>query len=100
MVRVTHEDASGRRWTVLVPAGREDEAERGIVVGPPDVGALGLPEAVAVRLHNELHARGLLDKRSMRGKRIIEEIRAAVAAAYRVDVNGVLALYEPTKGDG
>lgn len=100
LIRVTHEDDSGRRWEVLVPEGREQDAPYGIIVGPPDVRPLGLPESVAVRLHNELHARGLLDKRSLRGRRIIDDVRAALAAAYRVDVYGVLALYEPSKGEG
>lgn len=101
LVRAVYEDDDGRRWTVLVPPGREADASMGIVVGPPDLGALGLPAPVALRLHNELQGRGLLNSSDLRGKQ--PDIFAALQAAYRVDVAAVLNLYaraEQEGGDG
>lgn len=89
--RMTWEDDSGRKWTVLVPAGHPEEAERGMVIGPPDLSALGLPEPVAVRLHNELHARGLLTLGDLRGRE--REIGAALQAALHVDTAAIVSAY-------
>ncbi len=91
MVRAVHTDMLGRRWAVLVPEGRQAEAALGVPVGPPDLSGLGLPEAVMVRLHNELHDRGILTERESR--RRVPEVFAALQAAYRVDVAAVVSLY-------
>lgn len=89
--RAVYEDETGRRWTVLVPAGHPEEAERGMVLGPPDLAGLALPEAQAVRLHNELQARGLLTAADLKGRE--REVFAALQAAFQVDSAAVLAAY-------
>lgn len=91
MVKVKHVSADGRFWAVLVPEGHEDEAAYGVQLGPPDLSSLGLPEAQAVRLHNELYNRGILSERDAR--RRTAEVAAALAAALRVDVQAIMALY-------
>jgi hypothetical protein len=75
----------------MVPPGREADAALGIVLGPPDLTGLRLPEAVAVRLHNELHSRGLLTEQDAR--RRPAEVYAALQAAYRTDVAALLSIY-------
>lgn len=91
MVRVNYEDVEGRWWVVLVPQGHEDESHMGIPVGPPDLSPLGLPEALEIRLHNQLFQRGLLTARDIRGR--AKEVFAAVQSAYQVDVAAVTGLY-------
>ena len=92
MVRSSYQDDEGRWWAVLVPPGHEGEASMGIPIGPPDLESLGLPEAVEVRLHNQLFNRGLLTARDLKGRG--QEVFAALQAAYRVDQASVTALYQ------
>ena len=92
LVRTSHQDPEGRWWVVLVPVGHEGDAHMGIPVGPPDLTSLGLPEAVEVRLHNQLFQRGLLTARDLKGRG--KEVFAAIQAAYRVDMASVTALYQ------
>ena len=92
--RAVYEDETGRRWTVLVPAGRPEDAALGVVVGPPDLrDALGAvwPEARLVALHNELQARGLLTLRDV--KQRAAEVTAAIMAALRTDALAIMAAY-------
>lgn len=89
--RADYTDETGRTWAVLVPVGHPEQAEMGMVIGPPDLSDLGLPEAITVRLHNELHARGLLTGYDLRGRE--REIVAALQAALRVDAQTILAAY-------
>lgn len=89
--RAVYEDETGRKWTVLVPVGHPEEAERGMVLGPPDLAGLNLPEAQAVRLHNELQARGILTARELRGRE--REVFAALQAAFHVDTAAILGAY-------
>lgn len=96
LVRATYEDDDGKRWMVLVPKGRESEASMGIVLGPPDVSTLGLPPAVAFRLHNELFDRGIIELTDATKR--TQEIFAALQAAYRIDVVRVLSLYAAQEG--
>jgi len=70
----------------------ETDVSLGIILGPPDVCALGLPDEVAVRLHNELFNRGLITSKDIKGR--AQEVFAAIQAAYRVDTAAVLSLYE------
>ncbi len=91
LVRVTYEDAEGRRWMVEVPFGQEGEAEMGIPVGPPDLSSLGLPEEMEIRLHNQLFHRGLLARRDLRGRG--QEVFAAYQAALGVSTAAIMSLY-------
>lgn len=56
MRQVEYTDERGRKYLVSLPDNVPDsEAEKGILIGPPDVvDALGLYEPLATRLHNEL----------------------------------------------
>jgi hypothetical protein len=61
MMIVTHVDELERRSVIQVPEGTpETRWGQGILVGPPDLSALGLPEEVTTRLHNELFHRGIV----------------------------------------
>lgn len=92
MKQVSYTDETGRRWAVLVPdQAVADEYRSGVPVGPPPTDHVGLPEDVAVRLHNELHDRGILTERDAR--RRSEEIAAALRAALRVDVTRIMAAF-------
>lgn len=90
----TYTDETGRLWAVQLPDGVPDsEAARGLVVGPPEINAdaFEIPEETAVRLHNELFHRGLIRLRDV--QRHPSEVASAIRAAYRIDVQRVMALY-------
>lgn len=87
LVQRQHQDDTGRIWTMLVPE-HETNAALGISLGPPDTTELGLPEDIAVRLHNQLNQRRVFTFAD--GKHRINEIEAALKAALRVDVMKVL----------
>lgn len=89
--RVLYEDETGRRWTVLVPEGHPEQAEMGMVLGPPDTSSMGLPEDIAVRLHNELQDRGLLTRDDLRHRE--RELQAALQAALRLNVQRLMGAY-------
>ncbi len=93
MARTDYTDDAGRRWAVLVPVGHEDEAELGIILGPPDLRDTlpDLPEIIAVALHNELYARGLITERDVTGRG--GEVRAALQTILRLDVETILQAY-------
>lgn len=79
-------------WAVLMPENDDSDPSMGIPLGPPDFSELGLPEDTAVRLHNQMFARGILTKADLRGKQ--REIFAAIQAAYKVDISRVTAVYD------
>ncbi len=91
LVRVIHEDSDGRLSVVLVPEGRESESERGILVGPPDLSPLNLPEDIEIALQNQLVNRNLLTQQSLRGRG--HEVVAALQSALKVSANRVMQLY-------
>lgn len=81
------------RFVVELPDGASDgEAYLGILVGPPYLESLGLPDEVRVRLNRELNARGLITKNDVRNR--TGEVFAALQAAFKIDVARVLNLYE------
>ena len=92
LVGVDWKDDDGLWWRVWVPADKPEDGALGIPVGPPDTSPLGLPVEVQRRLHNQLHRRGLITKRDLRGR--AQEVVAALQVAYRVDAVAVMALYE------
>ena len=91
---VDYQDGRGRWYRTRLPEeASDDQAAQGILVGPLDVvDGLGLPEAVATRLHNQMHARGLWTVRE--AVRRSHEVMAALQAAYRVDTAAVIAAFE------
>ncbi len=92
MRRVDYCDDSGRTWRTILPDDADDSAAPlGVPVGPPDLSGLRLPREVAVRLHNQLHARRIFTLRDAR--RRTHEVVAALQAAYRVDATRVIQEY-------
>ncbi len=92
LVRQDYEDESGRMWAVMMPEDSDLPPSMGIPLGPPDSSGLHLPEEVAVRLHNQLHARGMFTKQDIKGRH--KEVFAAVQAAFKVDVAKVTGLFD------
>jgi hypothetical protein len=93
MMIVTHVDELERRSVIQVPEGTpETRWGQGILVGPPDLSALGLPEEVTTRLHNELFHRGIVRRGDAKLRR--PEVQAALSAALRIDVEHIITLYE------
>jgi hypothetical protein len=89
---VRHTDDFGRTYRVLIPVGAPDEeAEHGLVLGPPDLSALGLPHEIEIRLHNALEGRGVITARDASDNP--DEITRAVRAALKVSTQSVQAIY-------
>lgn len=81
-------EIDGRMYVVQVP---DDELDysRGLVVGPPDLDVLELPQDITDRLHNELFVRGLITKKRLQR----EQVFAALQAALQVSTEKIIALY-------
>jgi len=90
---VDYQDERGRKYRVRLPdEASDDEAADGVPVGPVEVAdALGLPEPVATRLHNELHRRGLWNLREV--KRRPDALLGALQATLNVDVQVLLKAF-------
>lgn len=83
----------GKKYRVQVPDEAAEELwQYGIVLGPPDLSSLGLPPSIEVRLHNELHVRGLIQKKDL--DRRTPDVVAAIQAALKLDALCVIALYD------
>ncbi len=91
LVRAQYEDATGRLWAVWLPEGDAD-ATKGVPIGPQDTSGLGLPDDVAVALHNQLFHRRLFNWADLRHNQ--RELLAAIQSAYKVDAGKVNNLYE------
>ena len=90
---VEYSDSDGRRFLANLPFGVPDsQAQNGIPLGPPSLSSLGLPLDAEVRLHNELFERGILTEQDAR--RRINDVAAAIRAAFRTDVHRILAVYQ------
>lgn len=89
---VTYKDTMGRLFKVSLPDDAPDsDAMFGIVVGPPELDALGLPPDIEVRLNNQLFTRGIFTP--LDAKRRREDITNALIAALKVDTNRLIELY-------
>lgn len=92
MTTVDWSDDDGRRHRVQVPEGcPEDMYPEGIPVGPPSLASLALPLQIEVRLHNQLHSRGLFSARD--ALRRPGELQAALQAALKLDVQTLQTLF-------
>ncbi len=91
LVEVEHIDEDGLRWRVLVPKSDREHTERGIVIGPPDLTSLGLPDDIHKVLHNALYNRGIIRARDVR--RRMPDVFAALQSAYRVDATMIANAY-------
>lgn len=100
MKRATYKDETGRIWVTSIPdEAPESMAPLGVPVGPPDTSDLGLPDAVAIRLHNELARRRLFTAADVR--RRTSEVVGALQAALRVDAGKIVAAYvRVERGEG
>lgn len=89
MSEAVYEDELGRKFKVMVPDGGDPEF--GVVIGPPYLDELGLPDSVMVRLHNELFYRRLFTLADVR--RRPQDIDGALRAAFKLDVQKVMEAY-------
>lgn len=93
MKQVTWTDKAGKRTEVLLPDDAPNtNAHMGVVIGPPNLAALKLSKETEIRLHNGLHSRGILTLAQARAKRV--EVFAALQAAFRVDTDAIINLYD------
>jgi hypothetical protein len=94
---VDYTDADGRVWRVRVPDGcPEDMYASGVPVGPPSLGALGLPLEIEVRLHNQLHRRQLWTRKAVLARP--NDVQGALQAALKVDMQRLQLLYLNEQG--
>jgi len=86
-------EREGRKYKVQVPDGAPEAMwPAGIIIGPPDLSSLNLDYETETRLHNELFNRGLITLRDTRKR--IQEIQAALQAAFRVDAGTIMEAYQ------
>lgn len=93
MKQVEYTDERGRKYIVSLPTNVPDsEAEKGILIGPPDVvDVLGLYEPLATRLHNELFVNKLWTvKEVRRNPKLLFSIFQRV---LKVDVHRLMSAY-------
>ena len=92
MRQAKYTDILGRVWVTYIPDGvPESDASMGVPVGPPSMDPLGLPQDIAIALHNELVARGLLTARDIKRRR--QDVVAALRSALKISVPDVVRLY-------
>lgn len=92
-MNVAVSDAAGRMTVRVVPDGAHERTwAAGVVLGPPDLSVLQLPEEVTTRLHNELFNRQIIRRSDARRARA--EVVAALMAALRVDADRIIQAYE------
>lgn len=89
MDEVVYTDELGRKFKVVVPQGGDPEF--GVVIGPPYLDGLELPDSVMVRLHNELFYRRLFTLADVRRRPI--DVDGALRAALKLDVQKILEAY-------
>src|SRR3989304_3732166 len=91
MRQSSYTDSDGRKWAVWLPEGvPERAASLGRPLGPPPLD-LALPEELAVKLHNELFARGLFTYEDV--KRRPQEVVEAVRGVIRLTRARVMGAY-------
>jgi hypothetical protein len=89
----THKDhMTGRMYRVLLPDGaNDDEAQMGIIVGPPDLDSLGLPERMQTELHNRLFLQGVFTLKDTRARR--GDVIAALQGTLKLDAERIIQCY-------
>lgn len=96
MREVKYEDKQGRLWLVRLPDHAPDsDAAMGIIVGPPPMNELGLPEEIAIRLHNQLYHRGLFTLKDVERRR--QEVVGAIQVTLKLSMQHILAVYRNHK---
>lgn len=88
MERIVHTDEKGRKYDAW--KGLEDMI---VIIGPPEgmVDELKIPEPFATNLHNILHARGLLNYRTVSVKSQV--LLGALQEALNIDVQRLNEAY-------
>lgn len=89
MEEAAYTDDIGRNFVVFVKPGTDPA--KGVIKGPQPLDNLGLDQDTMVRLHNELHARGLITHRD--AMRRPQEVLAAIQQALKVNVQRVQNAY-------
>lgn len=97
-MRVNYKNERGYKYLVEIPDEFQDEPELGIIIGPPDLESLGLPENYEVKLNNQLFDRQLFNWSDVR--RRPDDIRAALKATLRVDEQAIIRLYKEERSNG
>lgn len=96
MKQVTYTNAKGKKYEVMLPdAAPDSEASKGIVLGPPDL-QLNLPDEIDVRLHNQLHSRGIFKLSDALKSR--QNLYNALIATLGVDVDTIIAQFGVNDG--
>lgn len=90
-------DSVGRKSKVRIPDDAPDShAQFGVLIGPPDLSGLELPQELEVKLNNELYNRNLLTLRDVKARP--QEVQYALQATLKVDVTRILNLYAGESG--
>lgn len=93
MKEVEYTDDRGRLFKVLIPeSDNVEKARHGIVIGPPELDDLGLPESVMIALHNQLYYRGLFTLKEVNRRRM--DVIGALQAALGVNVERIINIYK------
>ncbi len=89
-----YSDEKGRNWATLLPDGVPDsEAAMGLLLGPPSMEPLGLPEEIEIRLHNQLFYRRLFTFEDVRRRRA--DVASALQSTLKVDAQAIVDIYTP-----
>jgi len=93
--RVQWTDGDGCWYISLLPNYEPDSnARMGLLLGPPDLRPMGLPDDIRVRLNHELVHRDILTTQDASRRR--SDVLAAIRSALLVDTERLLALcYSP-----
>lgn len=84
-----HTVIDGRHVVVQIPEG--EDPRYGIVIGPPDLSHLGLPQEIETKLSNELYARGFITKKDVMRNR--QELTYALISAFGITVDKIMECY-------
>ncbi|MEE8360815.1 MAG: hypothetical protein V3R71_01605 [Gemmatimonadales bacterium] len=92
MRQVRYTDSTDRIWITSIPDDAPNgHASMGLIVGPPDLSALELPEPLAIRLHNALVERDILTWHDFRRNRAA--VLGALKWALKADIQALEILY-------
>lgn len=92
MRQAAYVDEKGRHHAVLLPDGVPDEdAAKGLPLGPPILSDLGLTEEQETRLHNQLFSRRLFTAKDVRARRI--DVVGALMSSLKIDAERIVQIY-------
>lgn len=92
MRTTSYVDEEGRHHAVQLPEGvSEEDASKGIPLGPPSLEPLGLPKEQEIRLHNQLFSRRLFTAKDVRKRRV--DVLAALMWSFKVNAEAIVQIY-------